>query len=196
MAVVAQPEILRSPRAHAAPRSLPARKRHRIEILWIILAWLAVAAGVYCIFSDIFRVGIDLREGFWSYSQPLRGNDLNNAFSKGASVLRDAGALANGKPLTAADKNAEIAVAKKAYKAGDPVPITLTRPGPGIFEGPLDKASILQRIRDNKAVDYQVFQGWTHAYDRLQPQLIDGTLDTDYTPLRLATITLWVWDLQ
>jgi len=143
-------------------------------MLLLIAGWICLTAAFSFYTWKIGRIGVDVRNGFWVYWRPNRFvGDLDNAYQQGNFALQRAKFLAaqQGRPWI------------------DP-------PGPNPFAPPLNWHNFVSRCQRLRAVGGQIKAGWVNTYDHLEQSIPSGEYDLDYPPLRLLTMTLWVWNVQ
>ena len=131
----------------------------------------------------MYRVGMDLRNGFWVYwGQHRMAGDASNGLNKGDLTLRIAEDIAH-KPIPAIPRRSNGTISARRSR----------RPGPGLFDPPLNWKIFVERWQRLRPVYVQILLGWENIYDRLDGVEQDSNNGLDYPPLRLLTITLWTW---
>jgi hypothetical protein len=159
--------------ARTAPEQIPwhsklARlaKASNRPILWIGVAIVAVIFVFYT--WQLYRVGMDLREGVWVYARHDRySGDIDTAMEHAAEVLNTAEEL-NG---------------------------PLLRDGPGLLDAPWSIHKFRERWRRLEPTYLSIMRGWVETYRRHEVLPHIGE-DMDYPPMRLLVMTLWTWHEQ
>jgi len=160
------------------------------------VAWVFVVAAVGWYAWHIAGIGLDLREDFWDLSSRNHAGfgDVQNAMARSNAVLREAGKIAD-------EDNRQKSPAQQQYEAeqtaaGHP-PASLTHPGPGLFDGPVNSKIFIERWNHLRPVYRQILRGWVANYENLQNSIgDDGNYGLDYPPLRLLVMTLWTWHVH
>jgi hypothetical protein len=168
----------------------PARRQLIFFTGWV---FILLIVGYYA--WRMVGIGLDLRQDFWTYcAQNHFPEDMNNALNKGNMVLREAEDVAQEDE----DKKtpAQLQEESKQIAAGH-APLTIARPGPGLFESPVNARIFSERWKRLKPLYSQILRGWVRTYDHLLRDRGEGAdFDLDYPPLRLMVMTLWTWDVQ
>lgn len=174
----------------APPGSLRPRRRPP----WVLIgAYIAAALLIGYYGVNLYRIGVDAREGFWVYWEPNRfQGDLRNAVNQSNLVLREAEVVAAEDlqkltPQQRADREKLNAIQPLA---------TLMAPGPGLFDRPWSPRILRDRWHRLRPVYSQIYRAWVRTYDRLERDSASGDYDLDYPPLRLMTMTLWTWKIE
>src|SRR5581483_3091698 len=156
----------------AAPPVAPRpSKRQRLTRLSLALLWkLLVAIFVCGVAAWAFIAGMNIRADTWRYSRIMRFTpDIANASYWGNRALAEMQADARAKH--------------------DPIPTST----PGVFEGPMDVRSVLERLGARVRIAERIFHGLVPFYDRRVAESPDENYELDYPPLRLTVMTYWVW---
>ena len=172
----------------------PSRGSARQQLIYIA-GWVFVLLVVGYYAWRMVGIGLDLRQDFWVYcSQNHFPDDMNNALNKGNMVLREAEDVAQEDE----DKKTPEQREREASDiAAEHAPPTIARPGPGLFESPLNRWLFFERWERLRPLYSQIMRGWVRTYDHLLRDRGDGAdFDLDYPPLRLMVMTLWTWDVQ
>ena len=153
--------------------------------LILLGGWVFVVAvfGYYA--WRMAGIGLDLRQDIWVWSTPnhFGWGDINNALRGGNAVLREA--------ETIAAEDARI------NSPLEPQPPTIARPGPELFDSPMNGQIIFERWKRLSPLYVQILRGWVAFYEHLQSRVGDGgNYGLDYPPLRLLVMTFWTWHVQ
>jgi hypothetical protein len=171
----------------------PSRGSARQRLIHIA-GWVFVLFVVAYYGWRMAGIGLDLRQDFWVYcAQNHFPGDMDNALNKGDMVLREAETVAqeDEDKKTPAQREEEA----KRIAAGNG-PLTIARPGAGLFDAPFDRRIFWERWARRRPLYSQILRGWVRTYDKLQDNIGEGGDFLDYPPMRLMVMTLWTWDVQ
>jgi hypothetical protein len=147
--------------------------------LWIWLGQVIVVAVFAMYFWILFWIGVDIRNGLWT--QPHMEEDIQDAMVRGTLVLQQSQKVA-----------ADFASANPTV----PPQPTVDTPGPGLFDQPLDWPTFQDRWHNLRPVYSEIVHGWVREYDHLDTDNNNRQLALDYPPMRLLTLSLWMWNVH
>jgi len=169
----------------------PALLRQRFICL---AGWIFVLAVVGYYAWRMVGIGLDLRQDFWVYCSQNHSDDMNNALNKGDMVLREAEDVAQEDEQKKSPERRQREAGEIA--AGHP-PLTIARPGPGLFDSPFNARIFFRRWQRLAPLYGQILRACVRTYDHLLRDRGEGAdFDLDYPPLRLMVMTFWAWDVQ
>ncbi|HEX4054290.1 MAG TPA: hypothetical protein VHX86_08495 [Tepidisphaeraceae bacterium] len=160
-------------------------------------AWVFVVAVLGYYAWRMVGIGLDLRQDVWVYCANNHApNDMNSALDMGRIVLGEAENVAREQEREKTPAQRKQEAAQIAAGQG---PATISDPGPGLFDSPINAQIFFQRWHRLSPVYGQILRGWVRTYDHLlqnQGTNSDADYGLDYPPLRLMVMTLWTWDVQ
>jgi hypothetical protein len=146
---------------------------------WIWMGEVIVVAVFAMYFWILFWIGMDIRNGLWT--QPHMEEDVQDAMVRGTLVLQ---------------QSQKVAADFAAQNPTLPPQPTIDTPGPGLFDQPLDWQTFQDRWHNLRPVYSQIVHGWVREYDYLDRDNNNRQLALDYPPMRLLTLTLWMWNVH
>jgi hypothetical protein len=179
----AAPPAPAAPSAIAGPLRLlaaePEKPRQLIALHWAAKTLTAIMVAIFLIGGGVwaFRIGMDQRREIWQSTRSIRfKTDITRGFDFGNQAMRFAESRAHLDPL--ADMLAEQS------------PKALAKAGREDLIGKPDTATF------RRLTNRELYYGIVDFVDETVRDHPEGDYDLDYTPLRLAAITLWVRHAQ